>query len=86
MEKKVFKEVKSEKTMELVKTGHPPEIPEDVLISYSAMEEAVVHAMQMCFVTNPKERPTAMKVEKYLHRKLTKFGVSEFWEYLIGNC
>jgi hypothetical protein len=78
MEKKVFKKVRGEKTMDLVRTGHPPEIPEDVLVSYSAIEEAIVHAMHMCFVTDPKERPTAMKVEKYLHRKLKKFGVSEF--------
>jgi|AntRauTorckE5430_2_1112549.scaffolds.fasta_scaffold00258_1 hypothetical protein len=77
MEQPIWKGVKTKEVKELVRAGHSPVIPADTLANYSSMERAVVHAMKMCFVTDPKERPTAMKVERYLRKKLRKLHVTQ---------
>jgi len=77
MEEKVWKGVEEKKIKKLVRAGHSPVIPGNVLSNYSSAEKAIVHAMNMCFVTDPNERPTAMEVERYLRRKLVQYNVSQ---------
>lgn len=76
-EENVWSSVKSEVVQKNVRVGIFPTISSDESDNYTAMEKAVIHAMQMCFVMDVDKRSTSLEVEKYLRKKLKIFGVSE---------
>ena len=76
-EETVWPSIKSEDVQKNVREGIFPTISSDESDNYTAMEKAVIHAMEMCFVMDVDKRNTSLEVEKYLRKKLKKFGVSE---------
>jgi serine/threonine protein kinase len=76
-EETVWPSVESKDVQKNVREGIFPTISSDESDNYTAMEKAVIHAMEMCFVMDVDKRNTSIEVEKYLRKQLKKFGVSE---------
>jgi hypothetical protein len=78
MEKPIYEDIKTAQAIELVKSGRFANISNDVRGNLTSYEKAVAEAMDMCLVKDVDKRSTSMEVEKFLHKKLKQYGVSEF--------
>jgi len=60
---------------ELVKHGETPPIPNEI---WGTEELAIIEAINMCWLKNPKDRSSARDVESFLRRKLLELNVAMF--------
>jgi serine/threonine protein kinase len=68
-----FEGMKSQDANDYVAQGrHLTVSDEDVLGSTHLFETTVLKAMDMCFVSNPKERPSAREVANFLQRAVQR--------------
>lgn len=74
----VYTDLGTSEVKDLVKSGQFVDIPAEARQKLTVFEQAIVKAMDMCLVIDVKKRSTSIEVEKYLHKKLKEYGVSEF--------
>jgi hypothetical protein len=58
-------------TAQKVMAGERPVMPQMYLNSTDPFDQAMVKAINMCWVQDPKERATAMEVQKHIVSTLT---------------
>lgn len=78
MGKQIYIDVKRSDVSDLVRAGDFVKIQDDVKQNLTDIELAVVKAMEMCLVKDVRKRSTSIEVERFLHKKLKEYGVSEF--------
>lgn len=67
-----FHDLSSDRVKELVKSGHTPDIPESYQRSDDPNIQALLQAMQLCWVKEPSRRISARHLEEYLRPFATK--------------
>jgi len=65
----------SDEAIELIKHGEKPPFPNEL---WGSEELAIIEAINLCWVENPKDRSNTREVESFLRRKLLEFNVSMF--------
>jgi len=72
-----FEKQKSESVREQVIAGERPHIPISVINSTDPFDQAMVKAIQMCWIHDPKERASARQIQEFIIDELQRLGVKE---------
>lgn len=71
---RAFHDIDEKSAIKEIVKGTQPSVNEKILTSDIPEDQALLHAMKMCFVYNPKERPSAREVSKYLQSKFNEIS------------
>ena len=77
MDIKVFDKVPAKKVQKNVLGGLRPPLNDAIKQSSNPVDIALVHAMDMCFKQDPKERASAKYVSDYLQTELQNLGIED---------
>ena len=67
---------RSKKTVQRkIMAGERPKLNETIAKSKDPFDQALIRAMDMCWIHNPKKRATARQVEKFIDSELVRLGV-----------
>ena len=72
-----FEKQKSEKARERVMAGERPHIPSSVQNSTDPFDQAMLKAIQMCWIHEPKKRASARQIQEFIIHELQRLGVKE---------
>ena len=72
-----FEKEKSKKARNMVKEGERPIISSSIQKSKDPFDRAMIEAIEMCWIQNPKKRASAREVQKFVLSELQKLGVHE---------
>lgn len=56
--------------------GERPPLNETFVKNANPFDKALINAMKMCWIHDPKKRATARQVEKYIDSELVRLGVA----------
>lgn len=75
--KYAFENEKSTKAQKLVKEGARPHISSSIRKSTDPFDRAMIEAIEMCWIQDPKNRASAREVQKFVLSALQRLGVHE---------
>lgn len=72
-----FEEIESTRTIKkYIKAGKRPAVSNEITESKDPFTKALLKAMKMCWIQNPKKRASARQVEMFIDGELTRLGVT----------
>ena len=69
-----FETLDSHTLQSRVLQGERPAIPAEIRNSTDPFQQAMITAIEMCWIHNPDQRATARQVEKYIASELIRLG------------
>jgi serine/threonine protein kinase len=75
--KSPFGKEKSEKVAKKVQEGKRPPIPQSMQNSTDPFDQAMLKAINMCWIHDPEKRATARQVQNFITSELSRLGVKD---------
>ena len=72
-----FPKDKSEKAQDKIKAGERQHISSSYRNSADPFDQAMVKAIEMCWIQDPKKRASAREIQKFITSELQRLGVKE---------
>ncbi|MGK3742651.1 MAG: hypothetical protein ACI8RD_012935 [Bacillariaceae sp.] len=72
-----FEDEKSEKAQSRIKDGERPEIPSSIQDSTDPFDRAMLKAIEMCWIQDPRKRASARQIQEFIISELQRLGVKE---------
>lgn len=80
----IFEERLNREAVNLVLKGLRSEIPDEILQSNNPADKAMIRGIEMAWVQDPNERPTARQIAMFLKEKLAKINGNKMVDYRVS--